>query len=88
MLAVGIKMTDCNIFEFSDIHTQVANKLFSRGCWQDEWGYACSGWAHQVAAYTSPRCKQCKADSVFMFFSSVLLIGGLVLGYLRMRKGN
>jgi len=64
------------------------NHLFNGGCGKAEGQKLCWNWDWpDRRKYLNSRCKECQADTVFMFFIVALMLASCIMTFLRMKRG-
>lgn len=91
-MAIKLKGVQCKMVGSGDDPDENPNswKLFRSdiicgGVTDDSKTYLC--WAWETAGVIVSRCKMAQADSVFMFFTAILVAGAAWLGWMRLKRG-
>ncbi|KAJ4286715.1 hypothetical protein N0V90_012967 [Kalmusia sp. IMI 367209] len=88
LLAIQIGNSKCGDTSYDNRQKLLDNHLFSGGCGKGANGQRlCYNELEGREGKVNERCKECQADTVFMFFIVAILLASSVMTFLRTRKG-
>ncbi|KAF1974258.1 hypothetical protein BU23DRAFT_531733 [Bimuria novae-zelandiae CBS 107.79] len=87
LLAIQVGLPKCSDTSSENRGALAYNHLFNGGTWKSGKQEFC--WNCSLDRYDqlNARCKECQADTVFMFFIVILLLVSLTMTFLRTKKG-